>query len=53
MSDGSDLWEVRGLPDGLALELSAGKDPALGEVVVVEARGDTRRGRGGSRGDQP
>jgi hypothetical protein len=32
-----DLWEVRGLPSGLALELQAGDDPAL-----VLAQGDNR-----------
>ena len=29
MSDNPDLWEVRELPDGLALELRAGDVPAL------------------------
>ena len=29
MTDSPDLWEVRELPDELALELWAGNDPAL------------------------
>jgi hypothetical protein len=37
MSDNPDLWEVRRLPDGLALELWGGGNPAL---VLVQ--GDRR-----------